>query len=95
MTHYELMMILDPSIGEKDIKTTIDGVEKLLKDAGAKDIKTDIWGERKFAYKIKKSDTGYYIVWTMELPGEAIKSLNTQFNLDGNIWRYMFVNLED
>ncbi len=95
MANYELMMIVNPEIGEKDIKTTTDSVEKVLKDAGAKSIKKDEWGEKKFAYKIKRSETGYYVLWTMELDGTAIKGINTQFNLDGNIWRYMFVNQED
>jgi len=58
-------------------------------------IKKDVWGDKKLAYKIKGSETGHYVLWTLELDGTAIKGLNTEFNLEANIWRYMFVNLED
>lgn len=94
MTHYEFMMILNPTVGESALQTSIDGVKKLLADAGATIQKEEVWGEKKLAYSIKGSQKGYYILWNMELDGKHIKSLNTQFNLDGNIWRYMFVNLE-
>jgi ribosomal protein S6 len=46
------------------------------------------------AYKIKGSDTGYYILLDLEVDGKGLKSLNTNMNLDTNLWRYMFVNLD-
>lgn len=94
MAQYELMMILDPSVGEEALTESIDGVKKHLKKVKAKVEKEDIWGEKKLAYKIQRSEKGYYVLFTLELDGTHIKDLNTQFNLDGNIWRYMFVNLE-
>ncbi len=94
MANYELMMILNPSVGEENITASIDAVKKELSNAEAKIVKEDVWGEKKLAYKIKSSDTGYYVLWTLELDGKAIKPMNNTFNLDGNIWRYMFVNLD-
>ncbi len=95
MTQYELMMILDPAVGEKERAASVQNVETLLKNAKAKGVKKDEWGEKKLAYKIKGSQTGYYILWSLELEGTAIKKMNNELNLDGNIWRYMFVNLDD
>jgi len=95
MANYELMMILNPEAGEKELTSSIENIEKLLKAAKAKGIKKDVWGDKKLAYKIKGSETGHYVLWTLELDGTAIKGLNTEFNLEANIWRYMFVNLED
>ena len=95
MAQYELMMILSPTAGEEALTASIDGVKSVLSDAGAKITKEDVWGEKKLAYKIKSSTKGYYILYTLELDGKTIKGMNTKFNLDGNIWRYMFVNLED
>ena len=94
MANYELMMILNPSIGEASLTASIEAVKSALSEAGATIQKEDVWGEKKLAYKIKSSENGYYVLWTLELDGKHIKSLNTQFNLDGNIWRYMFVNLD-
>lgn len=94
MANYELMMILNPEAGEEALKASVDGVEKLLKGAKVKGLKKDQWGEKKLAYKIKGSEKGIYILWTMELDGKGIKAMSTPFNLDANIWRYMFVNLD-
>jgi len=94
MANYELMMILDPAIGEESLSATTDTVKKLLKDAKAKIVKEDVWGEKKLSYKIKGSLSGHYILWNLELDGKEIKAMNTQFNLEQNIWRYMFVNLD-
>lgn len=94
MANYEFMMILNPAVGGEALNASIDGVKKALKDAKAKVVSEDVWGEKKLAYKIKGSETGHYILWTLELDGKAIKSMNNLFNLDTNIWRYMFVNLD-
>lgn len=95
MANYEMMMILNPAAGEKEIADSIGNVEKLLKNAKAKGVKKDELGDKKLAYKIKGSERGHYVLWTFELDGKAIKAMNNEFNLDGNIWRYMFVNLDD
>lgn len=94
MANYELMMILNPEAGDDALKASVDGVKKLLKTAKAKVVNEDVWGAKKLAYKIKGSETGHYILWTLELDGKAIKTMNGTLNLDGNIWRYMFVNLD-
>ena len=94
MANYEFMMILNPSVGEAALTSSIDTVKSALTTAGATIAKEDVWGEKKLSYKIKGSETGYYILWTLELDGKKIKTLNTNLNLDGNIWRYMFVNLD-
>ena len=94
MANYELMMILNPEAGEEALKASVDTVEKLLKGANVSGLKKDELGEKKLAYKIKGSDKGVYILWTMELEGKGIKAMSTPLNLEPNIWRYMFVNLD-
>lgn len=94
MANYELMMIFNPAAGEESLTASVDGVKKVLKNVKAKITNEDVWGDKKLAYKINGSERGHYILFTLELDGKAIKEINTQFNLDGNIWRYMFVNLD-
>ena len=94
MANYEFMMILNPEAGDESLSASVDGVKKALKDAKAKIVSEDVWGTKKLSYKIKGSSTGHYILWTIELDGKAIKTMNNLFNLDINIWRYMFVNLD-
>lgn len=94
MTHYEFMMILNPTIGEEEINKNLETVRTALTGAGATISKEDVWGEKKLAYKVKNSDTGYYVLWNLEIEGRSLKALNTDLNLNPSIWRYMFVNLD-
>jgi small subunit ribosomal protein S6 len=67
MAKYELMIIIDPSISEEDRNASIDNLKSILEKNSAKITKEDIWAEKKLAYKINKSDTGYYILYELDL----------------------------
>ena len=91
MANYELMLIVDPSISDADREASLEWVRALLKENSAKIVKEDAWGEKKLAYKINRSEKGFYVLFTLELNWAVIKEMNTTLNLDKNIWRYMFV----
>jgi len=88
------MFIINPSIGEKEIAGTVSAIKEAIEKSG-KISKEDLWGEKKMAYKIKGSSKGYYGLLDVEIDGKEIKTINQTLNLNGNIWRYMFVKKED
>ena len=88
------MFIINPSIGEKEIQAAITLIKENIEKAG-KIVKKDLWGEKKMDYKIKGSSKGYYGLLDVKIDGKEIKTMNNIFNLNGNIWRYMFVKKED
>jgi small subunit ribosomal protein S6 len=67
MAKYELMVIIDPSLSEEDRNASIDNLKSILEKNSAKITKEDVWAEKKLAYKINKSETGYYILFELEL----------------------------
>ncbi len=91
MTNYELMLIIDPSLSEEENKSALDTIRGVLTGESAKIVKEDIWGDRKLAYKINGSDRWFYVLLDLELKGESIEKINGVFNLNQNLWRYMFV----
>lgn len=91
MANYEFMLIVNPSLSEKDRDDSIEGLKNILKKYKVKIEKEDIWGEKKLAYKINKSEKGYYILYSLDLDWNNIKDISKEINLDKNIWRYMFV----
>lgn len=95
MKKYELMLILDTSISEEDRQNSLDELKKLLEENEVKIEKEDVWGEKKLAYKINKSDRGFYVLYTIDMDWKLIKELSKTINLDRNIIRYMFAKLED
>lgn len=95
MTNYELMLIIDPQLSDDDTTANLEEVKGFITQVGGKVTSEDIWGDKKLAYKINKSDRGYYALYQIELDGTQIKEINTKMNLNTNIWRYAFVKIED
>lgn len=93
MNKYELMLIIDPTLSEEDRKSVIEGLKSDIALAG-KIQKEDVWWERRLAYKIKSSNVGYYVLYTLELDGLKIKELTNKMNLNKKVWRNMFVRLD-
>lgn len=94
MAKYELMLIVDPSLSEEERNTSITELKDLLAKNSATVEKEDIWGDKKLAYKINKSDRAFYILYQLELDGTLIKDISKIMNLNTGIWRYMFTKQE-
>lgn len=94
MANYELMMIVNPTISEEDRNKSIDEVKELFKTNSIKIEKEDVWGDKKLAYKINKSDRGFYILFDLDMDGKIITTVSKTINLNQNIWRYMFTKKE-
>lgn len=94
MTKYELMLILNPLSNETERTGVLDELKNALNQAEAKIEKEDVWWEKKLAYKINSSTTGFYVLYTLEIDGNALKNLTHVMNLNSGIWRHMFVRLD-
>lgn len=94
MANYELMAIVDPTITEDERNASIADLKELFTTNSVKIEKEDVWGDKKMAYKINKSDRAFYILFDLEMDGKLIKDLSKTINLNKNIWRYMFVKKE-
>jgi small subunit ribosomal protein S6 len=95
MRQYELMMILDSSLADTERNTLISEIETELETNGATIVTRDHPGERELAYRIHGSKTGFYLLYTLEKSsGDFVRVTNT-FNIKTNIWRFMFVRIDD
>lgn len=95
MRHYELMMIIDPTLTTDEQKDLISEIETELKNVGATVEETNHPGERELAYKIHGSLNGYYLLYTLSKEsGDFVEAIKT-FNMKSTIWRFMFVKKED
>ena len=93
MKKYELMMIVDPTLTEDDRKNLISSLKSELESVWAKILSEDHPGEQKLAYRIHASDTGYYLLFTLEKSGDFVE-ISRAFNIKKDIWRYMFTRVE-
>lgn len=95
MRKYELMLILNPELSEQDRNSLIEDIKSELAAVWAKIESEDIWGTKDLAYKIKWSRTGYYLLYKIDADGSKFFEVTKAFNIKRDIWRHMFVKLED
>ena len=85
------MLIINPSISEDDRNSSLNNLKKLFEENSVKVEKEDVWWEKKLAYKINNSNTGFYVLFDLELNGKVILPITKSMNLDKNVYRHMFV----
>ena len=94
MANYELMLIVNPTLSEEERTTSIEELKALFAKNEVKIENEEVTGDKKMAYKINKSDRGFYILFDLDMDGKLIKDLSKTINLDKNVWRYMFTRKE-
>ncbi|HLT11730.1 MAG: 30S ribosomal protein S6 [Actinobacteria bacterium] len=87
MRHYEVMVILDPSLEERTVAPSLDTYLNVIRNAGGSVEKVDVWGRRRLAYEIKKKAEGIYAVIDVQAPPEAVSELDRQLRLNESVLR--------
>jgi small subunit ribosomal protein S6 len=87
MRHYEMMIILDPSLEERTVQPSLEQFLKVITAAGGNVDKIDVWGRRRLAYEIDKKSEGIYTVIDLTAEPGTVKELDRQLNLNEAILR--------
>ena len=95
MRHYEVMIILDPSVDERQVRPSLDGFLKVIHDSGGSVEKVDIWGKRRLSFEIKKQSEGIYAVLDVNADSDAVKELDRQMSLNETVLRTKVMRRED
>lgn len=95
MKKYELMFIINPDMQENDRVDLISEIKKELKQVWVKLTQEDDWWVKDLAYKIRNSSTGHYLLYSIESDWKAFFDLTKLFNIKKDIWRHIFIKLED
>ena len=94
MRHYELMLILDPSLEDKDAKAAVDRFLTTVTSRGGTVGKIDHWGKRRFAYEIRHLEEGYYTVVDLEAEPATVDELSRVLFLADNVIRHKVIRPE-
>lgn len=87
MRGYELMVILDPEIEERNLGASLDKFLKVITDEKGTIDNVDVWGKRRLAYDIAKRSEGYYAVVNFTATSDTAKELDRQLNLSEQVLR--------
>lgn len=87
MRHYELMVILDPSLDERTVAPSLDTFLNVVRQDGGKIDKVDVWGKRRLAYEIAKHAEGIYAVVDITATPATVNELDRQLGLNESVLR--------
>ena len=87
MRHYEVMVILDPTLEERTIAPSLDAFLSVVKNDGGTVEKVDVWGRRRMSYEIDKHAEGIYAVVDLQANPAAVVELDRQLNLNESVLR--------
>jgi small subunit ribosomal protein S6 len=87
MRHYEVMVILDPTLEERTIQPSLDAFLNVVKTDGGTVEKIDVWGRRRMSFEINKHAEGIYAVIDLTAKPAAVQELDRQLNLNESVLR--------
>ncbi|HEX6359713.1 30S ribosomal protein S6 [Actinophytocola sp.] len=87
MRHYEVMVILDPTLDERTVQPTLDNFLNVIRTSGGNVEKVEVWGKRRLSFEIKKHTEGIYAVLDVNSEPAAVKELDRQLGLQESVLR--------
>ena len=87
MRHYEMMVILDPSLDERTVAPSLDTFLNVVRNDGGSVDTVDIWGKRRLAYEIEKNTEGIYAVIELSATPDTVSELDRQLGLNEAVLR--------
>lgn len=88
MNQYEVAVLYHPDL-EIDLEKAASRVKKIFTDNGGKVVAEDNWGKRKLAYDIKGNEHAVYVFYTVELPGESVRKVESTLNITDEVIRFL------
>jgi small subunit ribosomal protein S6 len=87
MRHYEIMVILDPTLDERTVQPTLDNFLNVIRTSGGNVEKVEVWGKRRLSFEINKQTEGIYAVLDVNSEPDAVKELDRQLGLQESVLR--------
>ncbi|WP_031468037.1 30S ribosomal protein S6 [Sciscionella sediminilitoris] len=87
MRHYEVMIILDPSLDERNVAPSLENYLQVVRTGGGSVENVDIWGRRRLSYEIAKHSEGIYALVDVNAEPATVDELDRQLSLSETVLR--------
>ena len=94
MRQYEVMVIIDPDVDDRQVNGLLEKPLAGLTKAGGTVDNLDIWGRRRLAYDINKKSEGIYAVVDMTAEPALAQELDRQLGLNESVMRTKLIRPE-
>ena len=87
MRHYEMVVILEPSLDERTVAPSLETFLNVIRNDGGTVENVEIWGRRRLAFEIDKHAEGIYAVLDMVCEPRTVKEMDRQLALNESVLR--------
>lgn len=91
---YELVYIMNPSLGEEAVTAITEKIQALIESSATVE-KVDVWGRRRLAYEINDQKEGFYVLVYFSAEAEFPKELERVLKITDGVLRYLVVRTDD
>jgi small subunit ribosomal protein S6 len=89
---YEVVYIFDSALEEPAITEKLARFHALL--GPLVQVTVNHWGKRTLTYRLRRHDTGYYVVGQFEAPAAVLPEFERAIKLDEGVLRFLLVRTE-
>ena len=89
MNNYQMLYIIDNSIGEEEKAALVDKFSALVESLGGTVASVDKWGVKKFSYPIEYKKEGYYVLVKFAAENTVPAEIDRQMRNNDYIVRQM------
>lgn len=87
MRKYEIMIIIDPAVDERQVPALIEKYTNVVTSEKGVIDNLDIWGKRRLAYEINKKTDGIYVVLQLTCESATVSEVDRLMAIDEKIMR--------
>lgn len=87
MRKYEIMVIIDPDVDDRQVTPLIERHTKVITDGDGTVDNVDVWGRRRLAYEINKKPEGIYVVLNVSCEPSVVSEMDRLMTIDEQIMR--------
>ncbi len=91
--HYESVVIINAALEDTQVEDVIKKIENFIKTNEGSITSLEKWGRKRLAYPIKKSKSGYYVIFRFTAVPSLIAKLERIYRLDESVYRYLTIKL--
>ena len=92
--NYEVLYILNPTLGEEDTAALVARFKELAEGRGTV-AEVDEWGKRRLAYPINDLNDGYYVLMTFSAKPEFPRELDRILRITNGVMRSLIVSKDE
>ena len=87
MRKYEVMILIDPTVEERQVDSVMEKYLKVVTDEKGTVDKVDVWGKRRLAYEIQNKSEAIYVVLNVTCEPATVQEFDRLFAIDEKIMR--------